>query len=149
MISNIVDELQNALAKKINLIFENKYPIHKDKMQQDLDKPCFFIKKINGEQTRDVGQENRFYWDKQHFDIIGLTPNGESSILNEMSENLYELEYITLSDETLLRAESMRHEIVNGDLHFFIDYNISIKKGENDSISMENYDMNSEVRNEE
>ena len=66
-----------------------------------------------------------------------------------MIDKLYELEYIELTDKTLLRADKLHPEVEDGILHFFIDYEIFIKKDDTTTIKMNNYDMTGEVKKDE
>lgn len=109
----------------------------------------FFIKYLNGDENREIGLQDRFYKDKLNFVIIGYTQDGDTEILNDMIDNLYELEYIELTDRTLLRAQKLHPKTEDGVLHFFIDYEIFIKKDDATTIKMDNYDLTGEVKKDE
>lgn len=149
MVNSVVNEVVIGMATKINKIYNKKYPIYTDNEEQGLDKPCFFIKYLNGDENREIGLQDRFYKDKLNFVIIGYTEDGNTEILNDMIDNLYELEYIELTDKTLLRAEKLHPKIEDGVLHFFIDYEIFIKKEDATTIKMNNYDLTGEVKKDE
>lgn len=95
------------------------------------------------------GLKDRFYKNLLNLVIIGYTIDGNTEILNDMIDNLYELEYIQLSDGTLIRAIKLHHKIEDGVLHFFIDLNLSIKKEEVETTPMSTYDFNEEVKRDE
>lgn len=145
MVNNVIDEIITGMAATINKTFNNKYPIYTNNQQQSLEKPCFFIKDLNGERNREIGLQNRFYKDELNFVIIGYTLDGNTKILNDMIENLCELEYIELSDKTLVRADKLHHKIEDGILHFFVDYKLFIKKNNTELTKMNNYNLNEEV----
>lgn len=149
MVNSVVNEVVIGMATKINKIYNKKYPIHTDSEEQGLDKPCFFIKYLNGDENREIGLQDRFYKDKLNFVIIGYTQDGDTEILNDMIDNLYELEYIELTDRTLLRAHKLHPKTEDGVLHFFIDYEIFIKKDDATTIKMDNYDLTGEVKKDE
>lgn len=149
MVNSVINEVVIGMATKINKIYNKKYPIHTDSEEQGLDKPCFFIKYLNGDENREIGLQDRFYKDKLNFVIIGYTQDGDTEILNDMIDNLYELEYIELTDRTLLRAQKLHPKIEDGVLHFFIDYEIFIKKDDATTIKMDNYDLTGEVKKDE
>ena len=65
-----------------------------------------------------------------------------------MLEGLYELEYVTAADGTLLRAMKLHPEIDDGVLHFLIDYKIFVKKESEVAENMNNYDFKEELKNE-
>ena len=151
MIKSVINEIVLAIADKIKKIKEYAdYPIYTDKEEQGLDKPCFFIKVLNGEEKREIGLQDKFYKDTLNIAIIGYTLDGNTEIINDMIDNLYELEYIELSDKSLIRADKLHHRTENGILNFFIDYNnLFIKKDSIKTIKMKNYNLNGEVKNED
>ena len=154
MVKSVVEEVIYGIASKIAELFKNeegncKYPIYKNSEEQGTDNPCFFIKCLNGEEKREIGLTDRFYQDILNFDIIGYTLDGDTSILHDMMDTLYELEYIEISDGTLLRAMKLHPEIEDGVLHFYIDYKIFIKKDNDTTEKMANYDFNEEVKKDE
>ena len=153
MVKNVIEAVIYAMAAKMSEIFandkgESKYPIYKNGEEQGVDKPCFFIKYLTGEESREIGLKDRFYKDTLNFVIIGYTLDGDETILHEMLEGLYELEYVTATDGTLLRAMKLHPEIDDGVLHFLIDYKIFVKKENEVAENMNNYDFNEEVKNE-
>ena len=81
--------------------------------------------------------------------IIGYTLDGNTEILNDMIDNLYELEYIELSDKSLIRAAELHPRKEDGVLHFFIDYHLSIKKDSIKSIEMNDYKLSEEEKKDE
>lgn len=148
MVNNVINEVILGIAAKIKQIYANKgdYPIMTDSKKQDLEKPCFFIKVLNGEENREIGINNKFYKDELNLVIIGYTLDGDTEILNDMIDNLYNLEYIELSDKSLIRATKLHPKIEDGVLHFFIDYNLFIEKDNAEVIKMDNYDLSGEVK---
>ena len=78
MVNSVINEVVIGMATKINKIYNKKYPIHTDSEEQGLDKPCFFIKYLNGDENREIGLQDRFYKDKLNFVIIGYTQDGDT-----------------------------------------------------------------------
>lgn len=149
MVDSVVKEMIIGIATKIGKIYNNKYPIYTDAEQQGVDKPCFFIKYLKGNENREIGLQDRFYKDKINFVIIGYTEDGNSEVLYDMVDRLYELEYIELTDKTLLKANKLHPEIEDGVLHFFVDYEIFIKKESETMIGMDNCNLIGGIKNEE
>lgn len=56
MVKKVVNEIVLAIATKIKAIYVEKgdYPIYTDNEEQGLEKPCFFIKILNGEENREI-----------------------------------------------------------------------------------------------
>ena len=73
--------------------------------------------------------------------VIGYTLDGNTEILHSMIENLYDLEYIKLSDGSQIRAMKLHPKIEDDVLHFFIDYNLFIKKEKEKTIEMDGYQL--------
>jgi hypothetical protein len=83
--------------------------------------------------------KDRFYRDLLSIVIIGYAMDEDTEVLNDMSDTLYELEYIELSDKSKIRADKLNHKIEDGILHFFIDYKLFIKKDINETTKMNDY----------
>lgn len=109
----------------------------------------FFIKVLNGEESREIGLVSKFYKDLLNIVIIGYTLDGNTEILNDMIDNLYGLEYIELSDKSLIRAIKLHPKVEDGVLHFLIDYSLFIKKDNNETTKMDDYNLNGEVKENE
>lgn len=150
MVDSLTNEIILGIAAKIKEIYKGKanYPIYTDSEEQGIEKPCFFIKSLNGEETREIGIQNQYYKDLRNIVIIGHTINGNTEILNNMADNLCNLEYIELSDKTLIRAEKLHYKIEDDILHFFVDYKLFIEKNKNKEQSMDGFTLNGEVKNE-
>lgn len=151
MVDSVTNEIILGIAAKIKEIYKGKenYPIYTDSEGQGVEKPCFFIKVLNGEEAREIGLQNRFYKDTLNIVIIGYTIDGNTEILNNMIDNLYELEYIELSDESLIRAMKLHPKIEDGILQFFIDYELFIKKHKDIETEMNDYKQSEGVKKNE
>ena len=73
MVKNVVNEIVLGIAAKVKAIYKDKgdYPIYTDNEEQGLEKPCFFIKVLNGEESREIGLVSKFYKDLLNIVIIG------------------------------------------------------------------------------
>ena len=61
--------------------------------------------------------------------------------MENVAAKLYDaLEFVRLLDGELVRGSSARHEIINGTLHFFVDYNMFLRL-EPALLEMENIDI--------
>ena len=162
MVKSVVNEIIQGIANKIALLYKDKgqYPIYTDRKLQNLEKPCFFIKVLNGEEKKEIGLKDRFYRgdvmrntsleeDLLSIVIIGYAMDEDTEVLNDMSDTLYELEYIELSDKSKIRADKLNHKIEDGILHFFIDYKLFIKKDINETTKMNDYNLSGEVKEDE
>lgn len=149
MVKEVIDEIVLGIAAKIKEIYKEKgnYPIYTDKIQQGEERPCFFIKTLMDERKREIGLQDDYYRELLSIVVIGYTIDGNTEILHSMIENLYDLEYIRLSDGSLIGAMKLHPKIEDDVLHFFIDYNLFIKKGKDKTTEMDGYQL-SEGRKE-
>ena len=127
MIENII----NGIAIKLNQVFGSGYKIYTENIKQGLKEPCFSIVVLEPEQSAKL--PNRYFRsypiDVHYFPKSTDKPKAEMYSVAE--KLLVELEYITVKDndvDNLCRGSKMRYEIVDGVLHFFVNYDLFVKK---------------------
>lgn len=131
MLNKIITGISQALDAEFNSENE-EYIIHTENVEQGLEEPCFFIFSLNPSSKQLVGNryERKYPFDIHFFPDTELV-DGISTInnqLNEVTERLFTaLEYITV-DNSLVRGTSINAEIVDNVLHFFINFNMIVKK---------------------
>lgn len=124
MLNKIITGIAQALDSTFN---ENEeYEIYVDNIEQGLNEPCFFIFTLNPSSKKLVG--NR-YERTYPFDIHYFPEDENSNIeINEVTEKLFLcFEYINV-DGNLVKGTNMKAETVDGVLHFFINFNMVVKK---------------------
>jgi len=122
MINSIISSISIAL----NAEFGDRYKIYKEEKKQDLEEPCFFIQCLNPTQRLFL---NKRYFRKNQF-CIQYFP--ETSDKNEecfvVAERLLErLEYLTVNSD-LVMGIKMHYEVIDGILHFFVNYDMFVYK---------------------
>ena len=126
MLNKIITGISQALDSEFNNKTE-EYTLYTENIEQGLETPCFFIFKLKPSSKQLVG--NR-YEKKYPFDIHYF-PKDEENInyeINEVTERLYSaLEYITVGGD-LVRGTSMNDETIDNVLHFFVNFNMIVKK---------------------
>jgi len=131
MLNKIITGISQALDAEFNSENE-EYIIHTENVEQGLEEPCFFIFSLKPSSKQLVGNryERKYPFDIHFFPDTELV-DGVSTInnqINEVTERLFTaLEYITV-DNSLVRGKSMNVEIVDNVLHFFINFNMIVKK---------------------
>ena len=136
MINQIIEGITVAIGEE----FGDGYNIYVEQIEQDLSEPCFFVACLNPTHELFLG---RRYFRQNHFDIQYFP--GSDSVqreCNDVAMRLYEcLEYITLYDAGTqtneskpIRGGEMHYEMVDGVMHFFIDYNCFVTKRESDTL---------------
>jgi hypothetical protein len=128
MINKIID----AISISINSEFGDGYEIYTESIEQGLEEPCFSIFCLN--------PTNRLYMNKRYFRTnqfcIQYFPSTDEpkAECNSVLEKLYEcLELIDMNGDSI-RGTSMKGEIVNGVLNFFVNYNIFMYKVEEKTL---------------
>lgn len=137
MINKIITGIAQGLDKEFNK--QEKYTIYTESIEQGFDEPCFSIFSLTPINTQLVG--NR-YKREYSFDIQYFSENKEinNNEINGVVERLFSsLEYITV-DNSLLRGTNMNVEVVDKVLHFFINFNMIVKKQIEKAETMNNLD---------
>lgn len=131
----MLNEIIIAVSMKLNATFGNKYKAYENDVKQGLKPPCFFIGVLKPELSPLVG---RRYLSINPLDVRFIPADKErnSEMFSIAAELLEALEYITLPDGDVLRGTGMNYEIVDGVLHFFVNYNLTLIKSA-EEVNME------------
>ncbi|OOM82327.1 hypothetical protein CLPUN_02960 [Clostridium puniceum] len=142
MLNKIITGIAQTLDSEFNSEENQKYTIYAEDVKQGLEEPCFFIFSLKPSNKQLVG--NRY---KRNYTFdIHYFPEDESNYNNEITERLFmALEYITL-DSGLIRGTNMNAEIVDNVLHFFINYNMIVRKDIPKEDPMKNLKVNLELK---
>ncbi len=123
MINNIITGISIAL----NAAFGDGYEIYSEEIKQDMKEPCFFISPVNPSIREYPGKrykrENRFMI--QYFPESDSAGNAECNHAAE--KMIWCLEQIVVQNKPV-RVCNMNHEIVDGILHFAVDYNFFVHR---------------------
>lgn len=136
MINDIID----GIAEALNKAFGSECTIYKESIPQGFKEPCFSIVHIMGE---NVPYLTGRYLKKNRFDIHYFpTPgNREKTEMYAVENKLhFVLEYINVLD-ILFRGTKMSSEIVDGVLHFFVNYDRFVGVQEMEKPRMETLNM--------
>lgn len=143
---NYINEIQNGIASVLYKSF--KYPIYIDEIKADAQFPCFVIETLNTEQTHimDIRYSRRNDFDIMFFISDDDYIEAQQEQINPITEDLYfDLEYITLSDGSLLNGIDMSHRVTDGILHFKVSYEYHILKNKHNTDPMLTLHQNQEV----
>lgn len=141
----MVNDLIDAISIKLNQVFGDGKRIYSESVKQGLQEPCFFIAILNPLQTKMIG--NRYF--RQHpFDIhyFPAVPDSKNELQGMASDLFDALEYVTLTNGDLVHGTEMHYEVVDGVLHFFVDYNMYVSKVEVPADNMETLTVNNDVK---
>lgn len=103
-------------------------PIHTDSVNQKLKPPCFLIDRVQGGLKKELGSR---YKSSHYFDIIYLTDEAKPSLeYLDIEESLYGcLEWINVGTGCT-KALDMKGSVIDGVLHFFVNYGFHVIKVE-------------------
>jgi len=112
-------DITNAISIKLNSIFGDSYEIHTEDVEQGLEEPCFFIKTLPTINNPLLGKRAK----RTYSFVITYFPKAGNEEMMAVSEQLLDgLEYITLLNGDMIRGHSLQPEIVDGVLHFSVNY---------------------------
>ena len=117
----MINAITIGISRELGKEFGKSYKVHKESIEQGLKEPCFFINCLNP--TTKLFRGTKYFRTNQF--CIQYFPESKKEInteCNEVAECLtWCLEYIT-ADGDAMRGTNMHHEIVDGVLNFFVNY---------------------------
>jgi len=119
----------NDVRRAIMLALKNNFPnakIYGEEIREGFIAPCFFVKVLEPTETQMLGTR---YLREYPFDVHYF-PRQENNNeeMNDIADQLFRvLEYVTLANGDLLHGIKMYYEIVDGVLHFFVTFNVSLR----------------------
>lgn len=119
-----INDVMTAISIKLNETFGDEYEIYTESIEQGFKEPAFFIRLLKPEFDQVVG--NRYH-ETLPFDIHYFG-SGYMDAYSTASKLKSEMEYIKLLNGDLLRGTKMKGEVVDGVLHFFVNYNFHVYK---------------------
>ena len=143
MITNVMKGIAGALHET----FGDKYTIYTENVKQGFNEPCFYLFALQPTNEAAIGGH---YLRSYPFDIhyFPKDENNAKAEMHHMAEALFlALEDINVLDN-LRRGSTMRYEIVDGVLHFFVTYSMYVKKISESAPTMDNITYNPTVGGE-
>lgn len=136
MINDVITAISRTLDARFGC------PIHTEPVEQGLTPPCFIINIVDAESEPLLyKRSNRVY----NFDVVYISKSGAYSEMYSVADKLIAaLNTVTMIDGTQLLAYDKRYEIVDGDMHFFMTYQMPVIETE-DKDPMESYSLSSEI----
>ncbi|MED4377983.1 hypothetical protein P9274_20205 [Schinkia azotoformans] len=120
-----VNQIRESIISTLDSNFHTT-KIYGEEIAQGFQEPCFFVKLLSVAHDRELGRRYKRY---HSFDIHYFSDaDYKNENMNDIAEKLYQtMEYIE-SNGRLYSGRKMKHEIVDGVLHFFVDYDFSLYK---------------------
>lgn len=118
------NDVRYAVHEALDAAFP-KIPIAGEEIKQGLKPPCFFVRFLEPEHSKEVGRRYKRY----HPVVIRYFDENKKNVaMYEMAEKLSSaLEWIEVKGMKT-RGIGMRFEIVDEVLHFFVEYNFHVLK---------------------
>lgn len=139
----IVNDVREAVIAVLNQHFP-AIKICDEEIEQGLAEPCFFVKLFPTAQGREF---NRRYKRYHAFDIHYFAATNEA--MQVMAGQLYEhLEYIQLSG-SVVRGSKLHHEMIDGVLHFFVNYDFHIIREKPAVPKMRELEQEGDIKHDE
>ncbi len=143
----------NLVRDSVISALDQNFPsivIYGEEIKQGLEEPCFFVKLFPASQEQLLG---RRYQRNHSFDIHYYPVEAEegeeqrqNEDMHEMAERLYDKMELVPVLGGLMRGVKMRHEIVDGVLHFFVDYNFQVVREAEPDPTMQTMEQEGFIR---
>ncbi len=144
----MINDIMTGISIKLHELFGDNYKIYTETVKQGLKEPCFLIKLISSELDPLIGRRkilnNAF--------CITYIPDEDNSKKQDINEIqcilLANMEFIKTVENILYLGSGIRTEVVDGVLHFFVNYDCTaIIECEKDIPYMEELNVKEEARN--
>lgn len=135
-----------AIALKLEQDFGSAVAVYKESIEQGMTEPCFFVSLNSFSQKQITGKR---YYREQRFTIkyVPRTVNKNAEIC-DAADRLYDtLESVTMGSD-LFRGSKMNCEVIDGTLHFYVNYNFYVYKETQADEPMENVSVESGLKKE-
>lgn len=123
----MTNDIVKGISRALYETFGEDYTIYKEDVPQNFKEPCFVIIHLRG--SSDMKSPNRYF--RHNLFDVHYFPKDELNSRTEMRsviESLFlSLEYINVLDN-LCRGTKMSYEIIDGVLHFFVNYDMFMVK---------------------
>lgn len=120
-----IDDLRIGINQILDKEFSNM-TIYGEEIKQGFEEPCFFVKVLSSAQGKELNARYKKY---AYFDIHYYSDKEDiNADCLDMADKLYEaVEYVTVGNN-LYRASNMNHEVIDGVLHFTLQFNYHVLK---------------------
>lgn len=126
-----VNDVRDGVIAALKAAYPER-KVYDEEIKQGFSSPCFFVKILTAGQNREVG---RRYKREHSLDVHGYADTNDE--LRVVVENLFTtLEYVSVPGGSV-RGIRMNHEIVDGVLHFFVDYDFRVVRENTPEVKMQ------------
>ena len=130
------NDLISAISIKLNQVFGNGYNIYSEDVKQGLKQPCFFIAALNPSQEQIIGsRHSREYPVDIHY--FPQTEGNFNEIMTVADKMMTEMNLVTMTNGDQVHGYDIHFEVVDGVLHFFVNYKMVVLITDTPEDSME------------
>jgi len=133
----------NSVIQGIGNILNSHYPqvpLMNEELSQGMTAPSFYVKMVKCEHEQELGDryKRRISFDIQYHD---------SGIVNmhSIAEQLFNAMELISIDAMLCRGKGMYYEISGGILHFFVSYEVVVKREPAEVSNMQKLELRREL----
>jgi len=119
-----VNDVRHAVMATLNKQFPT-IKIYGEEIVQGFEAPAFFVKLLSASHTQELGPR---YMRTHSFDVHYFPLDDKNEDAHDMAEKLYEVLEVIEYNGVQYRGTNMNHEVVNRVLHFFVDYNVHVRR---------------------
>lgn len=123
----MLNQIISGISAALTAAFGEEAAVYSEGTGQGFDGPCFFIVPLSSSQTQIIGNRYRM---ENPFDIRYFPGEGQERDreMNATAEKLMQvLEYVE-TEAGLLRGTKLHYEKTDGVLHFFVNYNMHVRR---------------------
>ena len=132
------------ITAAISIALDEKFgcAVHTAAAEQGIEPPCFTITVVDAESDPLLNtRANRIY----NFDVTYISKSGAYTEMYGIADKMFAaLNTVTMPDGTRLRAYDMRYELGDGELHFFVKYQLTVTE-HRDTEKIESYSLNDRI----
>lgn len=144
----MIEVTVNSIRSGVIIALSELFPtmeIYGEANREGFEAPCFFVKLLTSAQDQELDRRyRRSYSFDIHFFPASPDYNEEA---HEMAENLYDRLRQVNIDGVTYRGKGMTHEIVDGVLHFFVDFNFFVYVEKQPEIKMQTLKQEGYLKN--
>lgn len=131
-----INDVRYAVHTALDAAFPD-IRIHGEEIKQGLNPPCFFVRLLQPAHTQELDRRYMRY----HPFVVRYFPAAGNAEMYDMAEQLTAaLQQIDVAGRPV-RGVGMRFEIVDGVLHFFVDYDFHVWQPRPDDPAMASLDV--------
>lgn len=141
----MINEIIHGITLKLCQAFGDGVRVYSESSGQELKKPYLLVTALNPSRVNMIGRRSL----RRHpFEILYYPAvQGSNNELQSMATNLYDaLESIIIEGGDLIYGTKMNHTTIEGILHFYVNFDVFVKKVVTSEAQMEVMNLEADVK---